>query len=250
MTLTPGASKAKRDRRAAEGLCRRCGKAPAEPDRVACRPCLLKVCDNNKRWYATRNGREKVLARSAARADAGLCIACGKRPPLEGYRQCTECRDQRRAYQRDYRRKTHPDAVPRGPRLPRAQSPSAGPPTPAPVAAPLPALDGEIYIRACIAHRCRLNGLDCERCPPRSHGAVLRDESPGWLVVHASTGRIAGTVHGDRVAWEAWSEDECQETLTALSGRRSDGQAHSALELREQRRKGARASWKKRRPAA
>ncbi len=105
--------------RSAEGLCTRCGNAPAAPDRSACEPCLDKRRAADRARYAAgkaaglpygganadakrKSGRDKSRRRQKARRDAGLCIRCGQHPPAEGGTTCTPCRDSRQAAERQH----------------------------------------------------------------------------------------------------------------------------------------------------
>ena len=103
--------------RAARGLCTRCGKAPAAEGRSACKPCLEKRRSADRDRYTRgkvvglpygganadakrRSGRAKSKRRQQARREAGLCIRCGARPPIEGGTTCVPCRDNRQAAER------------------------------------------------------------------------------------------------------------------------------------------------------
>ena len=103
--------------RKAEGLCGRCGKEPAAPGRSSCEPCLEKRRAADRAKYAAgkaaglpyggadpaakrRAGRAKSKRRQKARLEAGLCIRCGKRPPVEDGTTCQPCRDKRQAAER------------------------------------------------------------------------------------------------------------------------------------------------------
>lgn len=55
-------------------LCPRCFKQPCEAGRKACRPCLNRVADSERR-------------RVKRQMKAGLCIKCNK-PPEEGKTMC------------------------------------------------------------------------------------------------------------------------------------------------------------------
>ena len=100
--------------RKAEGLCGRCGRQSAAPDRSSCEPCLEKRREADRVKYAAgksaglpygganadakrRAGRAKSKRRQKARKDAGLCIRCGRQPPVEGGTTCTPCRAKRQA---------------------------------------------------------------------------------------------------------------------------------------------------------
>ncbi len=104
------------ERRAA-GICTRCAKAPAAPERTACAACLEKRRAADRARYAAgkaaglkyggsnaeakrRSARAKSKRRQKARREAGLCIRCGKRPPVEGGTTCTPCRETRQAAER------------------------------------------------------------------------------------------------------------------------------------------------------
>ncbi len=65
------------DRRRSQGICLRCGKAPAKEGRKCCAPCLARHL----------GVRQAEIAR---RKQAGLCRQCGKRPAV-GY-HCLACR--------------------------------------------------------------------------------------------------------------------------------------------------------------
>ena len=100
--------------RRAGGTCIRCGKHPAAPDRSSCEPCLEKRRASDRAKYAAgkarglkyggsdpnakrRAARAKSKRCQKARREAGLCIRCGKRPPVEGGTTCTPCREKRQA---------------------------------------------------------------------------------------------------------------------------------------------------------
>ena len=94
-----------------------CGKAPATPGRVSCEPCLEKRRAEDRARYARgkaagklygganpeakrRSGRTESKRRQKARREAGLCIRCGRHPPVEGGTTCAPCRDKRQAAER------------------------------------------------------------------------------------------------------------------------------------------------------
>ncbi|MXW91807.1 MAG: hypothetical protein F4114_18085 [Rhodospirillaceae bacterium] len=113
-------SRREAEARRAAGLCTRCGRQPAALGRSSCEPCLEKRRAADRARYAAgkaaglpygganadakrRAGRAKSRRRQKARKDAGLCIRCGKRPPVEGGTTCTPCRQKRQAAeQRNY----------------------------------------------------------------------------------------------------------------------------------------------------
>ena len=99
------------------GLCIRCGTAPAADRRKSCEPCLGKRRASDRAKYAAgkaaglkyggadadakrRAGRAKSRRRQKARIEAGLCIRCGRRPPVEGGTTCAPCRAKRQAAER------------------------------------------------------------------------------------------------------------------------------------------------------
>ena len=108
-------------RRAAErralGMCPKCGKHPPAPGRSMCESCLEKGRKAERARYARgkaggtpyggrdpesrrRMARERSKRRRRERVEAGLCTACGERPPVEGGTVCETCREARRAEER------------------------------------------------------------------------------------------------------------------------------------------------------
>ena len=116
------AAKRRRSRREAQrrreaGFCIRCGKLPAAPERTVCGPCLEKRRAADRARYRAgkaaglkyggadieakrRSGRAKSRRRQKARIEAGLCIRCAQRPPVEGATTCAPCREKRQAVER------------------------------------------------------------------------------------------------------------------------------------------------------
>ena len=103
--------------RIAEGMCTRCGKAPAAPGRASCEPCLEQRRAADRASYAAgkaagmlygganadakrRGARAQSRKRQKVRRQAGLCIRCGRHPPVEGGTTCGPCRDKRQAAER------------------------------------------------------------------------------------------------------------------------------------------------------
>ena len=99
--------------RKAAGICTKCGRAPARPDRTTCEPCAERHRARDRARHARakaegipyggrdpearrRAGRKSSRRRSEARLAAGLCIRCGAVPPEEGRSMCEPCRDDRR----------------------------------------------------------------------------------------------------------------------------------------------------------
>ena len=110
-------SRRERAARHADGICTRCGRAPAAEGRTSCERCLEQRRASDRANYAVgkaaglkygganvdakrRGGRAKSMRRQKARKEAGLCIRCGERPPVEGGTTCTPCRDKRQAAER------------------------------------------------------------------------------------------------------------------------------------------------------
>ena len=99
--------------RTARGLCTVCGREPAEPGRAACAPCAEKRRERQRQVYAVAKAagalyggrdpearRETWRRRRRRRRAAGVCVACGERPPEDGGEVCAPCRVRRRAAER------------------------------------------------------------------------------------------------------------------------------------------------------
>ena len=103
--------------RKAAGICTKCGRAPARPERTLCEPCAEKHRARDRARHAKakaqgipyggrdpearrRADRERTCRRRAARRAADLCIRCGNLPPAEGRSMCEPCREDRRAAKR------------------------------------------------------------------------------------------------------------------------------------------------------
>ena len=103
--------------RKAAGICTKCGRAPARPERTLCEPCAAqhRARDRDRHAQAKaegipyggrdpearrRAGRKQSRRRSEARRAAGLCIRCGHVQPEEGRAVCEPCRDDRREAKR------------------------------------------------------------------------------------------------------------------------------------------------------
>lgn len=110
-------SRKERAVRLAEGTCSRCGKRSAADGRSSCEPCLEKRRASDRVRYAAgkarglkygganpavkrRAARAKSRRNQKARIEAGLCIRCGKRPPVRSGTTCTPCREKRQAAER------------------------------------------------------------------------------------------------------------------------------------------------------
>jgi len=95
------------------GLCAKCGAGPAEDGRRLCAACGEKRRESERRRYrearlagrlyggksVARKRRSARIAgkkRRRLRRESGLCLACGRRPPVEGLTRCEPCRESRR----------------------------------------------------------------------------------------------------------------------------------------------------------
>ena len=104
--------------RAAAGLCTKCGREQARPERTTCEPCAAQHRARDRDRHARakaegipyggrdpearrRAGRKRSRRRSEARKAAGLCIRCGNVPPEEGRSMCEPCREDRRQAKRN-----------------------------------------------------------------------------------------------------------------------------------------------------
>ncbi len=100
--------------RLARGLCGKCGRFPHEPDRRLCAGCGEQARRAERKRYAKaraaglkygrrsphakrRQARVRSRKRRQTRTDAGLCIRCGRRPPVRGGVSCQACLEARRA---------------------------------------------------------------------------------------------------------------------------------------------------------
>ena len=107
--------------RKAAGICTKCGRAPARPERTTCEPCAERhrLRDRARHERAKAQGipyggrdpetkrradRERSRRRSEARRAAGICVRCGNTPPAEGRAMCEPCRENRRQAKRDRNR--------------------------------------------------------------------------------------------------------------------------------------------------
>ena len=103
--------------RIARGACTKCGVNPPEPKRRLCAGCGEKRraaerarytrARNQGKLYGGRNpkarrkaGRAASARRRQARLDDGMCVRCGRRPPVEGGVTCEPCRETRQAAER------------------------------------------------------------------------------------------------------------------------------------------------------
>ena len=157
--------------RVAAGLCARCGRAEAVPDRTTCEPCAEKHRARDKARYERakaqgipyggrdpearrRAGRKRSRRRAEARAAAGLCIRCGHAPPEEGRSMCEPCREDRRQAKRDRHRERRAAGLC--------------------VHCAAPAPDGKAYCDPCAKHRSRRRNLEAKRETDRRRYAERR----------------------------------------------------------------------------
>ena len=99
--------------RVARGLCTTCGREPSVPGRRECARCAevrrARQCERYREARAVGKrygGRDPETCREVARrarrkrSEAGLCRACGARPPADGAILCEPCLTTRRAADR------------------------------------------------------------------------------------------------------------------------------------------------------
>jgi hypothetical protein len=78
--------------RQAKGLCKRCAKP--SPEHPCCDDCRAKDAARLRKARAKKQRlRLYMRAWRAAKAAAGLCQRCGKRPGEPGRKYCQECTD-------------------------------------------------------------------------------------------------------------------------------------------------------------
>ncbi len=212
--------------RLADGICTRCGKAPAAPDRTSCEPCLeaRRAADRAKYRAGKETGAlyggadvemKRRIARIAsrkrekARRAAGSCIRCGKRPPVDGGTTCAPCRDKRQQAERQ----RYCDR-----RAARLCTRCGGPTTDGGArCAPCSAIEAESRsaerknAAARRRYRSRRSRSECTDCGAASHGAARCDPcarrsyersdhvrgmplyAPSFTVIEIETGACHGT---------------------------------------------------------
>lgn len=79
------------------GICARCRTAYAEPGRVYCKSCARRDKAMSERRDPGGEARRACCRERRARLKAaGLCVGCGKRPPVEGQTRCAVCARKKR----------------------------------------------------------------------------------------------------------------------------------------------------------
>lgn len=97
------------------GICPRCGRENAAPNRKHCFNCLEKSAERSLERYHSMASEQKQLhlkkicerqhKQYEERKAAGKCVQCGKKPALQGRVRCTECLLMHRRKDEEYRRK-------------------------------------------------------------------------------------------------------------------------------------------------
>ena len=110
-------SRREAEARRAESLCTKCGQALPMESRASCEPCLERRRASDRAKYAAgkavglkygganaeakrKSARLKSKKRQKTRREAGLCIRCGRQPPVDGGTTCAPCREKRQAAER------------------------------------------------------------------------------------------------------------------------------------------------------
>lgn len=92
----------------AEGICVRCGKAPADAG-ARCAACKAHDDDNKRRREETTGRKPKsrfdIYAKYGKtkydeRKAAGLCVRCGKAPSIAGECMCADCKEKRKRWEK------------------------------------------------------------------------------------------------------------------------------------------------------
>ena len=106
------------EERRSMGLCIKCGRRRHSPERSLCESCLERGRIAERARYVRaraegaayggrcpesrrRMARERNRRRRHERREAGLCVNCGARPPVQGSTVCETCREERRAAERE-----------------------------------------------------------------------------------------------------------------------------------------------------
>lgn len=79
------------------GMCPRCRKRKALPNRISCADCLYKMNEAQIQRYRAmteedkKQRNERLRIRYQERKSAGICVECGKKPAKKGRVRCFEC---------------------------------------------------------------------------------------------------------------------------------------------------------------
>ncbi len=234
--------------RAAAGICTRCGREPARPDRTTCGPCAEKHRERDRARdararaqgmpYGGRDpearrkaGRERSRRRSEARQAAGLCVRCGNLPPEDGRTMCRPCREDRR----QAKRRRHADRRAAGVCV-RCRTPTFGG---AAYCAPCAVADSagrnpqrknaqsrrryRFRRERGLCTACGAPAQGAARCPPCAekscHGSAhfkgIPVWDPTWIVIELETGREHGPFDSEAdvalcLAFEKLDRDEVE----------------------------------------
>lgn len=93
--------------RRTKGLCGNCGKTQAVAGRSLCERCKEAVNYSQKKYrmiHAVEISKRKS-ERYETLKEAGLCVRCGKIPPLPGKNRCESCIEYERKQNIKYREK-------------------------------------------------------------------------------------------------------------------------------------------------
>lgn len=99
------------------GICPRCKKQKALPNRRYCGDCLHKLSEEQIQRYhrMTENNlrqiNKRLRIRYQERKSKGICVTCGKKRAITSEVRCLECKEKARKLNEDYRRRK--GAVPR-----------------------------------------------------------------------------------------------------------------------------------------
>lgn len=72
-----------------KGICPKCRKEWASPERVFCAKCLKKKCADTMKHGSEHNAQKCKERRERLKAQ-GLCVSCGK-PAVKGRSLCAAC---------------------------------------------------------------------------------------------------------------------------------------------------------------
>lgn len=93
------------------GMCPRCRKRKALPNRTMCGECLYKQNEAQIQRYRTmteddkKRINERLRIRYQQRKLAGICVTCGKKSAIPGEVSCFECKEKSRKIKEKSRRR-------------------------------------------------------------------------------------------------------------------------------------------------